>query len=59
MMDLEPKSVLKKATTTNSVPPTAFFSCLYRFIIKKRKKRKRKKREKEEKKEREKREEKV
>ena len=58
-MDLEPKSVLKKATTTNQVPQLAFFSCLYRFIIKKRKKRKRKKREKEEKREREKREEKV
>ena len=58
-MDLEPKNLIKKATTTNQVPKSAFFSCLYQFIIKKRKKRKRKKREKEEKREREKREEKV
>jgi len=46
MMDLELKSMLKKATTMNRVPFQAFFSCLYRAIIKKEKKRKKKKRRK-------------
>ena len=51
-MDLELKSMLKKATTMNRVPFQAFFSCLYRAIIKKEKKRKKKKRRKRERKER-------
>ena len=59
MMDLELKSMLKKATTMNRVPQQAFFSCLYRAIIKKEKKGKRRKEEKEEKRERKKREEKI
>jgi len=52
-------TLLKKATTINWMPPKAFFSCLYRAIIKKEKKRKKKKGEKEEKRERKKREEKI
>ena len=54
------KEACKNLTTPHApLSIKAFFSCLYQFIIKKRKKRKRKKREKEEKREREKREEKV